>query len=157
MSLLTHWQPVGQQVWNLKEWSSNKPLNYCQLITLLSSKSLLVNISVPIAVVKSPVLCVVAADLSTHIKQVSTFHYKFYSIEMPPNMSDKQQHAAHMWMVWHIRQITAMFIVVVTTLLSLIISSTPEPYHMSIPSGQGWEEELLEGHPAQIQCELGVS
>ena len=49
-----------------------------------------------------------------------------------------------MRMVWRIRQIIAMFIVVVTTLLSLIISSTPEPYHMSIPSGQGWVEELLE-------------
>ena len=70
-------------------------------------------------------------------------------------MSDEQQHAAHMWMVWHIRQITAMFIVVVTTLLSLIISSTPKP--LSVLSGQGWVEELLEGHPAQIQCELGVS
>ena len=123
-------------------------LNYCQSITLLSSKSLLVNISVLIAVVKSPVLCVVAADLSTHIKQGSTFRYKFYSIEMLPNMSDEQRCAAHMRMVRHIRQITATFIAVVTTLLSLIISSTPEPYHTSILSGQGWVEELLEGHPA---------
>ena len=41
--------------------------------------------------------------------------------------------------------------------LILIISSTPKPYHMSILSGQGWVEELLEGHPAWIQCELGVS
>ena len=62
-----------------------------------------------------------------------------------------------MRMVRRIRQITATFIAVVTTLLSLIISSTPEPYHTSILSGQGWVEELLEGHPAQIQCELGVS
>ena len=29
-----------------------------------------------------------------------------------------------------------------------LISSTPEPYHMSILSGQGWVEELFEGHPA---------
>ena len=124
---------------------------------LLSSKSSLVNISVPIVVVKSPVLCVAAADLSTYIKQVSTFCYKFYSIEIPPNMSDEQRRAAHMRMVGRIRQITATFIAVVTTLLSLIISSTPEPYHTSILSGQGWVEELLEGHPARIQCELGVS
>ena len=72
-------------------------------------------------------------------------------------MSDEQQCTAHMWMVWCIRQITAMSIVVATTLLPLIISSTPEPYHMSIFSGQGWVEELLEGHPGRIQCELGVS
>ena len=65
-------------------------LNYCQSITLLSSKSSLVNTSVLIAVIKGPVLCVAAADLSSYIKQVSTFCYKFYSIEMPPNMSDKQ-------------------------------------------------------------------
>ena len=110
-----------------------------------------------IVVIKGPVLCVAATDLSIHIKQVSTFHYKFYSIEMPPNMSDKQQCAAHMQMVWLIRQIITMFNAVVTTLLSLIISSTPEPYHTSILSGQGWVEELLEGHPARIQCELGVS
>ena len=69
-------------------WMS--PLDYFQSIMMLSSKSLLVNISVLIAVVKGPVLCVVATDLSTHIKQVSTFCYKFYSIELPPNMSDKQ-------------------------------------------------------------------
>ena len=62
-----------------------------------------------------------------------------------------------MQMVQCIRQITATCIVVVTTLLSLIISSTPEPYHTSILSGQGWVEELLKGHPTQIQCELGVS
>ena len=101
-----------------------------------------------IAVVKGLVLCIVATNLSTHIKQVSTFCYKIYSIEMPPNMSDEQRRAAHMRMVWCIRQITATFIAVVTTLLSLIISSTPEPYHTSILSGQGWVEELLEGHPA---------
>ena len=91
-----HHQLIGGQ-WDSKFGTSRSRvlnwmslLNYCQSIMLLSSKSLLVNISVLIAVIKGPVLCVAAADLSTHIKQVSTFHYKFYSIEMPPNMSDKQ-------------------------------------------------------------------
>jgi len=32
-----------------------------------------------------------------------------------------------------------------------------EPYHTSIFSGEGWIQELLEGHPKCIQCELGVS
>ena len=93
---MCHHQLIGGQ-WDGKFGTSSSGvlncmslLDYCQSITLLSSKSLLVNISVLIVVVKSPVLCVVATDLSTHIKQVSTFHYKFYSIEMPPNMSDEQ-------------------------------------------------------------------
>ena len=64
-----------------------------------------------IVVAKGPVLCVAATAYKTS-------EYKFYSIEMPPNMNDEQQCAAHMWMVWHIRQIMATFIVVVTTLLS---------------------------------------
>ena len=37
-----------------------------------------------------------------------------------------------------------------------MILANPEPYHTSILSGQMWVEELLEGHPDLIYCELGV-
>lgn len=30
------------------------------------------------------------------------------------------------------------------------------PYHTSILTGQGWVQELRDGHPERIQCELGV-
>ena len=32
----------------------------------------------------------------------------------------------------------------------------PIPYHTSILSGQGWVEELLNGHPERIRTELAV-
>jgi hypothetical protein len=32
-----------------------------------------------------------------------------------------------------------------------------QPYHTSILSGEGWVQELLNGHPKHIQCELGVT
>jgi hypothetical protein len=32
-----------------------------------------------------------------------------------------------------------------------------QPYHTSILSGEGWVQELLNGHPKRIQCELGVT
>jgi hypothetical protein len=32
-----------------------------------------------------------------------------------------------------------------------------QPYHTSILSGEGWVQELLNGHPGRIQCELGVT
>jgi len=31
-----------------------------------------------------------------------------------------------------------------------------QPYHMSILTGVGWVNELLNGHPERIQCELGM-
>ncbi|KAF8591703.1 hypothetical protein K439DRAFT_1326275 [Ramaria rubella] len=30
------------------------------------------------------------------------------------------------------------------------------PYHTSALSGYGWVQELLNGHPEHIRCELGV-
>jgi hypothetical protein len=32
-----------------------------------------------------------------------------------------------------------------------------QPYHTSILSGEGWVQELLNGHPNRIRCELGVT
>ena len=32
-----------------------------------------------------------------------------------------------------------------------------QPYHTSILSGEGWVQELLNGHPKRIQCGLGVT
>ena len=77
---------------------------------------------------------------------------------MPPNMNEGEcWHAAHTYTVQHIRQITMTFITVISMLLALLNTNIPEPYHMSILSGQGWVNELLEGHPECICCELGVS
>ena len=42
-------------------------------------------------------------------------------------------------------------------LIVVLNTNDPEPYHTSILSGRGWVEELLEGHPGHIHCELGVS
>ena len=50
-----------------------------------------------------------------------------------------------------------IFITIISMLLMLLNTNIPEPYHMSILSGQGWVNELLEGHPECIHCELGVS
>ena len=50
-----------------------------------------------------------------------------------------------------------MFITVITMLIVVLNTNDPEPYHTSILSGWGWVEELLEGHPGHIRCELGVS
>ena len=46
---------------------------------------------------------------------------------------------------------------VVTMLIMPLNTNDPKPYHTSISSGQGWVEELLEGHPGCIHCELEVS
>ena len=71
--------------------------------------------------------------------------------------AEEHQHAAHTHTVQHIRQITMTFITIVSMLLTLLNTNIPEPYHMSILSGQGWVNELLKGHPECICCELGVS
>ena len=76
---------------------------------------------------------------------------------MPPNPSDEQQRAAHLRAAQRIQQITATFITVITMLIVVLNTNDPEPYHTSILSGRGWVEELLEGHPGHIHCELGVS
>ena len=45
----------------------------------------------------------------------------------------------------------------IATLCTMILTPTePEPYHTSILSGQMWVDELLNGHPDHIRCELGL-
>ena len=68
---------------------------------------------------------------------------------MPPHEDDEQCHAAHLRAIQRIWQITVTFVAVVSALLSLLASKDPEPYHTSILSGQGWVDELIEGHPAR--------
>ena len=68
---------------------------------------------------------------------------------MPPHEDDKQCHAVHLHAIQHVQQITVTFVAMVSALLSLLASKDPEPYHTSILSGQGWVDELIEGHPAR--------
>ena len=74
---------------------------------------------------------------------------------MPSNVTDEQRCAAHLCVVQHIRQTTATFIAVVMVLL--LMYKTPEPHHTLILSGQGWVDELLDGYPECICCELGTT
>ena len=79
---------------------------------------------------------------------------------MPPHENDKnneQRCTTHLWAIQCIHQITVTFIAVVLAFLSLLILKDPEPYHTSILSRQSWVDELIEGHPAHIRWELGVS
>ena len=77
---------------------------------------------------------------------------------MPSDMNEEELRcAAYTHTVQHIRQITVTFITIISMLLMLLNTNIPEPYHMSILSGQGWVNELLENHPERIRCELGVS
>ena len=46
---------------------------------------------------------------------------------------------------------------IIVVLYAVIITpADPEPYHTSIFSGEMWVQELLNGHPDHILCELGV-
>ena len=45
-------------------------------------------------------------------------------------------------------------IIIAALCMVMMIPANPEPYHISILSGQMWVEELLEGHPDCIYCEL---
>lgn len=76
---------------------------------------------------------------------------------MPPRQSEQQRRAAHLRAVRRIQQLTIKFVAVIALLYFTMISpEDPEPYHTSILSGQGWVDELLDGHPGRIRCELGV-
>lgn len=48
-------------------------------------------------------------------------------------------------------------LIIITAMLMVVMTpADPEPYHTSILSGRMWVDELLEGHPDRIYCELGV-
>src|SRR6266550_5471551 len=48
--------------------------------------------------------------------------------------------------------------IIIPTMLQVIQALYfKQPYHTSLLSGEGWVQELLNGHPKNIQCELGVT
>ena len=59
-----------------------------------------------------------------------------------------------------IRQISRYITLLLTFIISaqavLLLPNQRLPYHTSILTGQGWVEELLDGHPERIRCELGM-
>jgi uncharacterized phage protein gp47/JayE len=62
----------------------------------------------------------------------------------------------------HIIHLVSLIItLIIPTILhvvqSLQFNGTKQPYHTSILSGEAWVQELLNGHPGRIRCELGVS
>ena len=78
---------------------------------------------------------------------------------MPSDTVTKQarRHTASYRAAQHVCQIVARCLIVITALcMVMIIPASPEPYHTSILSGQMLVDELLEGHPDHIYCELGV-
>ena len=80
------------------------------------------------------------------------------TLSMPLHKNDEQCSAAHLWALQHIQQIMVTFVAMVSAILTLLnVLKDPEPYYTSILARQGWINELLEGHPAYIHCELGVS
>jgi hypothetical protein len=60
------------------------------------------------------------------------------------------------------RNIVLIVGILLTTIIPKVVQVicalyVKQPYHTSILSGEGWVQELLNGHPKRIQCELGVS
>jgi uncharacterized phage protein gp47/JayE len=71
---------------------------------------------------------------------------------MPSLTPRVQQHLTHL--------ISLLVTIVVPTILRIVQARAfyvKEPYHTSILSGEGWVQELLNGHPKRIRCELGVT
>ena len=76
---------------------------------------------------------------------------------MPPSLAEQAQCAAAQHATWCIQQIVAHCLMIITVLYAMIITpADPEPYHTSILSSKMWVQELLNGHPDHILCELGV-
>ena len=46
--------------------------------------------------------------------------------------------------------------IIAVVYVMIITPADPEPYHTSILSGKMWVQELLDGHPDHILCELGI-
>jgi hypothetical protein len=69
---------------------------------------------------------------------------------MPPNTQRYRQHIIHL--------VSLLVTIVIPTILQVVRALyVKQPYHTSILSGEGWVQELLNGHPKRIQCELGVT
>jgi hypothetical protein len=57
-----------------------------------------------------------------------------------------------------IRILGVLLTVIIPKVIQVICALyVKQPYHTSILSGEGWVQELLNGHPKRIQCELGVT
>ena len=77
---------------------------------------------------------------------------------MPPPLQNEQEwRAASRRATQRMQKLLAQYIIIIATLCTMILTPTePEPYHTSILSGQMWVDELLDGHPDRIRCELGL-
>ena len=54
------------------------------------------------------------------------------------------------------RYITLLLTFIISAQAVLLLPNQRLPYPTSILTGQGWVEELLDGHPECIHCELGM-
>ena len=75
----------------------------------------------------------------------------------PPLQSEQEQHAASQWATQHMWKLLAQYVIIIAILCTMVLTPTePKLYHTSILSGQMWVDELLDGHPDHICCELGL-
>ena len=71
---------------------------------------------------------------------------------MAPSLDEQARCATR-----RIQLIIAHCLMIIAVLHAMIITpADPKPYHTSILSGEMWVQELLDGHPDCILCELGV-
>ena len=77
---------------------------------------------------------------------------------MPPPLQNEQEwRTASRQATQRMQKLLAQYIIIIATLCTMILTPTePEPYHTSILLGQMWVDELLNGHPDCICCELGL-
>ena len=86
--------------------------------------------------------------LTTTINSLHSELMHYWHLMAP--LLDEQAWCAATWCAtWHIWLIIAHCLMIITP-------ADPKPYHTSILSGEMWVQELLDGHPDRILCELGV-
>jgi hypothetical protein len=57
-----------------------------------------------------------------------------------------------------VQAIGILLTIIIPKVIQVICSLyVKQPYHTSILSGETWVQELLNGHPKRIECELGVT
>ena len=73
-------------------------------------------------------------------------------------MDEEEYRAVQRLAIQCLHHYISLFVAILLTGTSSLLMSLfeREPYHTSILTGQGWMMELLNGHPEQICCELGV-